>query len=461
MAEEVTCANPGCDQPAGIKKCSACKTTPYCSVNCQTADWPQHKEICPGHLLKMGTAYVEKSKGFDRRRNCEQILRYTNLALTKLKQLNDRSLAILEILDNALNLKFNALMLTGRKREALECATEWYTMWETNNRRNPRTVNAAFFLIQSLSHNKEYDKAHLIAGTVYEQTTHPLTNDIPEYMQQPLLAEASHCLAQATLDLTEAGGIPPEEKQKAGEEAITLARKALEIHSKLFGTESDQVAGDMRTLAGILDFFNDVNDDEVPRLYERVIAIYHRLYGGSSVDLASSEGNWGHSYIRRASRAHAAGDLDRCLANWELALPHLREAARIYRVNNHVDLADKAVMDANRVEEGIRLTRISIDRRDRARTTSGVSTRSVATAEEEEVEVDVGEDKEVGVVADKEEEEDKEEGEGEDKEEGKDNGEEERVVPGNVSAATSTLAVALAAVVVAALAIVIAALTRS
>ena len=62
-----------------------------------------------------------------------------------------------------------------------------------------------------------------------------------------------------------AGGIPAEEKQKAGEEAITLARQALEIRTQLHGTESVEVALVMGVLADVLNYFNILNNDEVIR----------------------------------------------------------------------------------------------------------------------------------------------------------------------------------------------------
>ena len=465
MAEMVICSSPGCDQPAGIKKCSACKTTPYCSVICQTADWPHHKEECPGHLDKMAMTYIEKAKRFEKERNCEQILRYANLALTKLKQLKDRSLAIINILDSALRLQFNALNFMGRKQEALECATEWYTMWETTNRRNPKTIAAAFVLIQSLTHNKEFDKAHLIAATVYEQTTHPMTNDIPEYLQQPLLAKAAGCLAEAIDHLATNGGIPPEETQKAGEQAIALARKAMQIHTQLHGAESDEVIADMRILAGVLSYFSDVDDDEVTRLFKQVIAVNGRLYGSSSVNVASPVGNLGKSYILRALRTN---DLDRSLTLWEMALSHLREAARIYRINNHVDLACDAERDITTTERAIRLTRIQVTvraagmpditstslvaLRDRARAAAGASTRSVDPTEQE-AKWEGGEMDEEGRKG---EEENVEEREGEE-EEGKGKG----VVSSKCSTSTSTSTLVVVAVAVAVVAAILAAIIAS
>ena len=47
---------------------------------------------------------------------------------------------------------------------------------------------------------------------------------------------------------------------------------------------------------------------------------------------------------KRAKRAYAAHDLDRCIADLELALPRFREAARIYRAINQLN-------DANDGEE--------------------------------------------------------------------------------------------------------------
>ena len=119
-----TCACPGCDQP-GTNQCSACKTTPYCGPICQTADWAHHKEECPGHLRKVGLTNLEKAKGFRRERNWPQTLRHAELAATKLKQMKDRPVELIELIDEALRLKYNALSFMGRHREALDCAKDW------------------------------------------------------------------------------------------------------------------------------------------------------------------------------------------------------------------------------------------------------------------------------------------------------------------------------------------------
>ena len=348
-----TCSNPGCDQP-GTKQCSACKTTPYCGPICQTADWVHHKEECPGHLRKMGMAHLEKAQGFDREQNWVQSLRYADLALSKLKQLKDRRLETVKILDDAFACKFDALQNMDRDQEALECAKENYTLWAMNHMRNPRMFNAAFALIQSCIHNKAYDDAALYAHTAHEMIANDADGIVPSDQRESLLADGSYWLSIATLSLAEAGGIPLEEKQKAGEEAIALARKALEIEIQLHGTENIEVAQDMRALASVLDYFNDVDDDEILRLYEQSNAITSRLEGSSSVNVAVGEKNLGIAYHKRAVRAQAANDLDRCMANEELALPYLREAARIYRDVNHVDAADRALRIVVEIEEKIR-----------------------------------------------------------------------------------------------------------
>jgi hypothetical protein len=33
---------------AGMTKCGGCRTVYYCSKDCQTADWPEHKRVCKG-----------------------------------------------------------------------------------------------------------------------------------------------------------------------------------------------------------------------------------------------------------------------------------------------------------------------------------------------------------------------------------------------------------------------------
>ena len=218
---------------------------------------------------------------------------------------------------------------------------------------------AAFSLIESCIHNKAYEDAALYAHTAHEMIVNDNDGIIPSDLRESLLAEGSYWLSVATRNLAEAGGIPSEEKQKAGEEAIALARKALEIHTQLHGTECAHVAADMAALASVLDHFNDVDDDEILRLREQSIAIFGRLEGSLSVNVAVGEESLGIAYDNRAKRAHAANDLDICMANEELALSHFREAARIYSSINHVDAADRVLRYAVVAEGKIRLLGIA------------------------------------------------------------------------------------------------------
>ena len=352
-AEVKPCSNPGCDQP-GTKSCSACKTTFYCCVICQTANWPSHKEECPGHLRKVGMAHLAKAKGFERDRNWVQSLRYGEIAATKLKQLKDRRLETVQIINDALTCKYNALQRMARYREAKECAEERYTLWAMNQMRNPGSIYAAFALIQSCIHNGEYEDAEHYARHAMFMINDMADNFIPSDQRPKFLAQGSYYLAQAIYRLALAGSIPPAEKQKAGEEAIALARQALELRTQVCGAESNQVAGAMLTLADVLNHFNNVDDDQVLRLYEQSTAIYSRVEGSSSPNVAASEGNLGNVYSSRANKAQAANDLDRCTANFELALTHLRESVRIYRAINHVDSAEGNLRTVVEVEEKLR-----------------------------------------------------------------------------------------------------------
>ena len=348
-----TCSNPGCDQP-GTNQCSACKTTVYCCAICQTADWVHHKDECPGHLRKVGIANLDKSLGFQQQQNWIQTLRYAEIAASKLKQLKDRRLETVEAINNALTYKFNALQRMGRHREAMECIKECYTLWAMNHLRNPGSINAALGLIQSCLHNREYEDAESYARHAYFMIAEMTDNFIPVHQQPRFLADVSYYLSQAIYHLAKAGRIPPEEKQKAGEEAIVHARKALEINTQLYGTESSQVALSMGSLADVMDCFNEVDDDEILRLHEQAIAIYRRVEGSLTYNVAVCENNLGSAYGNRVKRAMAINDLDRCMANLELALSHHREAARIFRTIKHVESADEAFRHVARAEEIIR-----------------------------------------------------------------------------------------------------------
>ena len=352
------CANPGCSQP-GTNKCSACKTTAYCCVICQTAHWILHKEECQGHLLKVGKAHVDKAEGFHREQNWMQTLRYGKLAATKLKQLKDRRLETVQLINAALQLNYDALQLMDRHKEAMEYAKECYTLWAMNHLRNPGTIRAALILIQCCVHNGELEDAERCARHTYFMIAEMTDNFIPADQLQELLADVSHWLAVTIFHFAKSGGIPPEEEQKAGEEAITRAREAMDIHTRLHGTESSDVAADMSALADVLDFFNNVDDDEAPRLYKHAIAIYRRVEGSSSENVARTETWLGTAHLTRAGRARTANDLDRFITNLELGLPHLREAARIFRHINCIDKSDGILLLATRAEEDIRMYRIT------------------------------------------------------------------------------------------------------
>ena len=319
-------------------------------------------------MRKLGNANLEKAKGFHQQQNWLQALRYAEIAATKLKQLKDRRLETVQANSDALTCKFDALGMMARYKDAMECIKECYTLWAMNHLRNSGSIKAALQLIQSCLHNGEYEDAEHYARHAMFMINEMTDNFIPVEEQPSFLAHASYFLAVAIFNLAKAGGIPPAEKQKAGEEAIALAREALELHTQLFGSESAQISNDMDILAQALDFFNNVDDDEILRLYEQAIAILRRVEGGSSPNVAASEGNFGSAYSNRASRAQDANDLDRCLANMELSLPHVREAARIYRAINHMEGADRHLRAATLIEENIRKLRT-------AKAAAGATTR--------------------------------------------------------------------------------------
>ena len=187
--EAKPCSNPGCDQP-GTKSCSACKTTFYCCVICQTADWPHHKGVCQEHLRKVGKAHLAKASGFDRENNWVQSLRYGELAATKLKQLKDRRLETVKAINDALTMKYNALNFMGRHRETMVCAEERYTLWAMNHMRHPGSLYAAMALIQSCLHIKEFKDAVLYAREAMFMINEMTDNFIPVHQRPRFLADA-------------------------------------------------------------------------------------------------------------------------------------------------------------------------------------------------------------------------------------------------------------------------------
>ena len=310
-------------------------------------------------MLKVGKANLLKAALFQRQQNWMQALRYGELAATKLKQLKDRRLETVELISDALACKFDALGRLGRYREAMKFAEERYTLWAMNHMRNPGSMTAALGLIEICIHNEEFEDAEHYARHAYFMIAEMNDNFIPIDVRPWFLAQGSYYLSRTIVRLARAGGIPPNEKQKAGKEAITLARKALELHTQLDdGTESGDVAASMAALAEALNYFSNVDDDEILRLIEQAIAIFGRLEGSSSLNVAVQESLLGIVYCDRGNRAGVANDLDRALVNFELALPRYREAARIFRVINHTVMVERNLHNIAQTEEGIRQIRI-------------------------------------------------------------------------------------------------------
>ncbi|KAJ7054610.1 hypothetical protein C8F01DRAFT_1162157 [Mycena amicta] len=45
------CKKPGDGGPASLQRCSRCRTVPYCSRECQTSDWKNHKKNCMAFVM--------------------------------------------------------------------------------------------------------------------------------------------------------------------------------------------------------------------------------------------------------------------------------------------------------------------------------------------------------------------------------------------------------------------------
>ena len=242
-----------------------------------------------------------------------------------------------------------------RNREAMECAEERYTLWAMNHLRHPGSMTAAFFLIESCIHNKEYERAEHYARHAMFMINDMTDNFIPSEERPRFLADASHYLARAIYWLTVNSVIPPVEKQKVGVEAIEYARQALKIHTQLYGIEHSQVACDMTILADALDYFNNVDDDEVLRLRKQAVSLLSRIEGSLSYNVATAESNLGRTYGGSiAKRALDANDWDRGTANLNLALLHCREAVRIYQAINLADKANDVLHNIAVAEDSIR-----------------------------------------------------------------------------------------------------------
>ena len=256
-------------------------------------------------------------------------------------------------IDGALNIKFASLNMMGRHRDALECAKELYCLYLTTHT-HPPAIKAGFVVIESCIQNKEYFDAVLYARTSWETITLSRDSHIPDNQREEFTAKGAYYLAKALLYFAISGGMPAEEKEVAGREAIVLARRALEIDTQLRGLESQELANDRCLLGQVLDHFNNLDDDDVPRLYEQAKETFSRVQGSLTPNVAAVNQNLATMYNNRAKRAMVAKDVEREVSNLDLSLAQLNEAARIYRAINQLDRANQIAQETVGVQGNLR-----------------------------------------------------------------------------------------------------------
>ena len=266
----------------------------------------------------------------------------------------------LEAISDALKCKCDALKSLGRNTEFLQCAEDNNKLWAmARGPVHPSTIEASHYFLEALMHNKEYHDAEVFARTLWE-IIHSIDIEHVDNIllldkRQTYLAMSSNMLALAIFKLAESGGIPAEEKQKAGEEAIARARECLEVTVQAVGPQNASVAASMAVLADVLAYFLDTNEEtESLRLYEQAIAIYTRCDGATSIKVGSCKNTLATMYVKRAVRAHIAKVKGQYGAHLELAVPIFREAGWIFRALNLPDRADAAFGDAYVMEDQLR-----------------------------------------------------------------------------------------------------------
>ena len=163
--------------------------------------------------------------------------------------------------------------------------------------------------IQSLIHSQKYADAEKCAYNLWEilNTNNHVDNELPSGERESYIARGAQYYAQAIFRLGDSGVIPPGEKEKAGEDAIMLARKAMELNTQLYGANDNKVAFSMQVLAQVLGCFVSPNVEEITRLYEQAIAIFSRTEGPSSITCWCKCLQFGH--LVSSTSTHSSGCL--------------------------------------------------------------------------------------------------------------------------------------------------------
>jgi hypothetical protein len=144
---------------------------------------------------------------------------------------------------------------------------------------HPKIVDAVSNLIKNLCIENEYALAETYARLTYETLMSPY-NDYE--LESAAVATGIHNLSYCIFYSVQADG-PGSEGYKI-EEAETLAREALRITEKIWGSSNHHVADRLINLTNIL-FLTGVGGDPIKELYERSLSIKTFLICKDSPDL--------------------------------------------------------------------------------------------------------------------------------------------------------------------------------
>lgn len=65
VVPQILCGNPSCGKIGKFPSCGKCRIRYYCSVSCQSADWPNHKKLCTDEYPEVKELWKQFVKTLD------------------------------------------------------------------------------------------------------------------------------------------------------------------------------------------------------------------------------------------------------------------------------------------------------------------------------------------------------------------------------------------------------------
>ena len=171
---------------------------------------------------------------------------------------------------------------------------------------------------------------------------------IPSALYKQFEADVEYYLSSTILKCSKSKNDAVEDREQKREEAISHARKALNLYEQLYGSRHQEVVEAVHNLSLILTYFCPENEDEDLRLLLRSLFLYQELETESSINVGICRNELFGLYVTKAEKAEGESRIKYL----KLAHLNLASAKSTFLALNH-PLLNVATINLEKLQRNI------------------------------------------------------------------------------------------------------------